>query len=121
MNGQGKKFVTTIFLSLDTGFVIDFISAPVTSGFTSAYSMIIIASQLKSLFGLQKFNTKGFIDNINKLITHMHEIKIWDTILGVSCIICLLILRVCFCFNASLKYIVLWPIIATLTAPLSCG
>jgi len=78
---------------LNLGFIIDFISAPVTSGFTSAYSIIIIASQLKSLFGLQKFNTKGFIDNISKLITHMHEIKIWDTILGVFCITCLLILR----------------------------
>jgi MFS superfamily sulfate permease-like transporter len=92
-------FVTTIFLSFDTGFIIDFISAPVTSGFTSAYSIIIIASQLKSLFGLQKFKTKGFIDNINQLITHMHELKIWDTIYGVFCIIFLLILWVRFCFQ----------------------
>ena len=98
INGQYKKFVTTILLSFYTGFIVDFISAPVTSGFTSAYSIIIIASQLKSLFGLQKFKTKGFIDNISKLINHMHEIKIWDTILGVFSIISLLILRVCFCF-----------------------
>ena len=98
INGQYMKFVTSVFLSVDTGFLIDFISAPVTSGFTSAYSIIIIASQLKSLFGLQKFQSKGFIDNISKFIYHIPEIKIWDTILGVFCIICLLILKVCLCF-----------------------
>ncbi|XP_021925205.1 sodium-independent sulfate anion transporter-like isoform X2 [Zootermopsis nevadensis] len=78
---------------LNLGFLIDFISTPVTSGFTSAYSIIIIVSQLKSLFGLRKFKTKGFIDNISKLVTHLHETKIWDTVLGISCIIFLLILR----------------------------
>jgi sodium-independent sulfate anion transporter 11 len=84
------------FLSVGTGFLIDFISTPVTSGFTSAYSVIIIASQLKSLFGLQKFQTKGFIDNIRKLIAHFHETKIWDTTLGIFCIVILLVLRVSF-------------------------
>ncbi|XP_069683415.1 sodium-independent sulfate anion transporter-like isoform X2 [Periplaneta americana] len=78
---------------LNLGFLIDFISAPVTSGFTSAYSIIIIASQLKSLLGLRKFKTKGFVDNITKLTSHMYETRLWDTLLGVICIIFLLLLR----------------------------
>jgi hypothetical protein len=91
-----NKLHYMVFLSVCTGFLIDFISTPVTSGFTSAYSLIIIVSQLKSLFGLRKFKTKGFIDNISKLIAHLHETKIWDTALGIFCIIFLLILRVSF-------------------------
>ncbi|KAJ9585618.1 hypothetical protein L9F63_002588, partial [Diploptera punctata] len=78
---------------LNLGFLIDFISTPVTSGFTSAYSIIIIASQLKYLFGLQKFKTKGFIDNVTKLLQHIHETKLWDTLLGIICILLLLALR----------------------------
>lgn len=78
---------------LHLGFLIDFISAPVISGFTSAYSVIIIASQLKSLLGLQKFKTKGFIDNITKLVSHLHETRLWDIVLGVVCIVSLLLLR----------------------------
>jgi sodium-independent sulfate anion transporter 11 len=91
------------FLSVGTGFLIDFISTPVTSGFTSAYSVIIIASQLKSLFGLRKFKAKGFVDNIRKLIAHFHETRIWDTTLGICCILLLLILRVSFSQQLLLK------------------
>ncbi|PSN48409.1 hypothetical protein C0J52_12089 [Blattella germanica] len=78
---------------LNLGFLIDFISTPVTSGFTSAYSVIIIASQIKSLLGLRKFKTKGFVDNITKLTQHVHETRLWDTLLGVACIALLLTLR----------------------------
>lgn len=33
------------------GFIIDFVSGPVGSGFTSAASLIIITSQVKDIFG----------------------------------------------------------------------
>lgn len=33
------------------GFIIDFVSGPVGSGFTSAASMIILTSQMKDIFG----------------------------------------------------------------------
>ncbi|XP_023723643.1 sodium-independent sulfate anion transporter isoform X4 [Cryptotermes secundus] len=102
-NGLGIEYIVLLtFLAgcvelimglLNLGFLIDFISTPVISGFTSAYSVIIIVSQLKSLFGLRKFKTKGFIDNISKLAVHLHETKIWDAALGIFCIIFLLILR----------------------------
>ena len=35
------------------GFVIDFISVPVTAGFTSAAAITIASGQVKSLFGLK--------------------------------------------------------------------
>ena len=36
-----------------SGFVIDFISVPVTAGFCSAAAITIASSQLKSIFGLE--------------------------------------------------------------------
>lgn len=33
------------------GFIIDFISGPVSSGFTSAIALIVFASQVKDIFG----------------------------------------------------------------------
>lgn len=75
------------------GFVVDFISIPVTSAFTSATSLIIIASQLKGLFGI-KYNSSNFADTVFQLFVHIDQVKWGDTILSLLCIIFLLALRV---------------------------
>lgn len=75
------------------GFVVDFISIPVTSAFTSATSLIIIASQLKGLLGI-KYNSTSFADTIHKLYLNVDQFQWGDTILSVSCIAFLLVLRV---------------------------
>nr|CAD7399478.1 unnamed protein product [Timema poppensis] len=62
---------------LDLGILVDFISEPVTSGFTTATSLIIIVSQLKGLLGL-RFKSNGFVDNIWQLFKHAGEAKLWD-------------------------------------------
>ena len=64
----GQQFFSKNFLSSDhnlssenydftytyiSGFVIDFISVPVTAGFCSAAAITIASSQLKSIFGLE--------------------------------------------------------------------
>ncbi|XP_067006365.1 sodium-independent sulfate anion transporter [Anabrus simplex] len=77
---------------LHLGVLIDFISIPVTVGFTSATSVIIACSQLKGLLGL-KFTSSGFIDNVKKVVHHLPETRVGDTVLGVVCIIILLLLR----------------------------
>ncbi|KAI5698472.1 hypothetical protein M8J75_007352 [Diaphorina citri] len=71
---------------LHLGVLIDFISIPVTVGFTSATSLIIAVSQIKSLLGL-KFSSSGFLDCVRKIGTHLHETRAADTLLGVSCIV----------------------------------
>lgn len=73
--------------------LIDFISIPVTVGFTSATSVIIATSQLKSLFGL-KISSSGFLDTITKVFTNLHKTRYSDTVLGLSCIVILMFLRV---------------------------
>ncbi|XP_045448781.1 sodium-independent sulfate anion transporter [Melitaea cinxia] len=101
---QGRNFDYAVLLCFLTGVVqllmgilhlgvlIDFISVPVTVGFTSATSVIIAVSQLKGLLGLQ-FKSKGFIDNLKKVIINIPHAKLADSALGVSCIIVLLLMR----------------------------
>jgi solute carrier family 26 (sodium-independent sulfate anion transporter), member 11 len=75
------------------GFIVDFISVPVTSAFTSATSLIIIGSQLKSLLGIS-YTAKDFFQTIVKLVTRITELRAGDSVLGVICIVFLLSLRV---------------------------
>ncbi|KPI92998.1 Sodium-independent sulfate anion transporter [Papilio xuthus] len=101
---QGRNFDYAILLCFLTGVVqlvmgilhlgvlIDFISVPVTVGFTSATSVIIAVSQFKGLLGLQ-FKSRGFIDTVKKVIVNIPNARLADTALGISCIIILLIMR----------------------------
>lgn len=77
---------------LHLGVLIDFISVPVTVGFTSATSVIIAVSQLKGLLGLQ-FKSGGFLDTVKKVITNIPNARLADSTLGISCIVLLLLMR----------------------------
>ncbi|KAK7576133.1 hypothetical protein V9T40_012419 [Parthenolecanium corni] len=74
------------------GIIIDFVSGPVSSGFTSAVAILIISSQLKDIFGI-KGGGSTFPQMIDNLVTNMHDIRLSDTILGVICIIVLLLMQ----------------------------
>lgn len=73
--------------------MVDFISAPAISGFTSATSVIIIMSQLKGLVGI-KFKSDNLFHYFQMFASHWSDINGGDTMLGVGCIIALLIIRV---------------------------
>lgn len=75
------------------GFLTEIISTPVTSGFTSASSIIIIVSQIRHILGIS-YKSKNTKDDIYHLFEHFHEFRYGDTILGIFCIIILLSLRV---------------------------
>ncbi|XP_026317688.1 sodium-independent sulfate anion transporter-like [Hyposmocoma kahamanoa] len=101
---QGRNFDYAILLCFLTGVVqlimgilhlgvlIDFISVPVTVGFTSATSVIIAVSQLKGLLGLN-FKSGGFVDTLKKVIINIPNARFADSTLGVSCIVILLMMR----------------------------
>lgn len=72
---------------------MDFISIPVTSGFTSATSIIIIISQLPGLIGL-RIRSESTVDRIRQLVKNYQNIRLSDTLLGVFSIIFLLSFRV---------------------------
>lgn len=78
---------------LRLGFIVDFISMPVTSAFTSATSLIIIGAQLKNLLGL-RYSSKGFADSLAHLVWKIGDTKLGDGVLSVVCCVFLLLLRV---------------------------
>ncbi|KAL9898449.1 sodium-independent sulfate anion transporter [Glossina fuscipes fuscipes] len=100
-HGLWQKAVLLTFLSglieiamgiFRLGFLIDFVSGPVSAGFTSAGSLIIFTSQLKDLLGV---NTNGdtFVDMWFSIFGDIHNISWNDAGLGVCCIVVLLTMR----------------------------
>ncbi|XP_029173687.1 sodium-independent sulfate anion transporter-like [Nylanderia fulva] len=83
----------TIFLGiLRLGFLVEFVSTPVVSGFTSAASVIIACSQVKNLLGLD-IHGENFLEIWWGLINHITDTKIPDLILSCCCILVLLVLK----------------------------
>jgi sodium-independent sulfate anion transporter 11 len=76
-----------------TGFIVNFISTPVTSGFTSAAAITICFTQVKSLLGLS-FPAEGFVKVSKGVVEHIHDVKLKDAMVSIVCIVVLLVLRV---------------------------
>ncbi|XP_026673077.1 sodium-independent sulfate anion transporter-like isoform X2 [Ceratina calcarata] len=77
---------------LHLGFLLDFISGPVSVGFTSAAAIIIATSQIKDILGISIDGSK-FVDVWHNIFENIGETKLWDTALGIACIVVLLLLR----------------------------
>lgn len=74
------------------GFLIDFVSGPVSSGFTSAVALIILSSQVKDIFAIRG-SGNTFVEMWSSILDDIHNMKMSDTILGISCIVILLLMR----------------------------
>ncbi|XP_052750495.1 sodium-independent sulfate anion transporter-like [Galleria mellonella] len=102
LHGLGPEFAVLLaFLSgcvelvmgiLQLGFLIDFISGPVSVGFTSAAAIIIATTQVKDILGLS-FPGGKFLQVWTGMYEHIGETRLWDAVLGISCIVVLLLLR----------------------------
>ncbi|XP_026324860.1 sodium-independent sulfate anion transporter [Hyposmocoma kahamanoa] len=77
---------------LKLGFLVDLISPTVTSGFTSATVVIIVASQIKGLLGIS-FVAENVFDNLRHVYENLHETQLGDCMLGAVCCTILLLLR----------------------------
>lgn len=84
--------VTIVFGILRLGFLVEFVSIPVVSGFTSAASLIIACSQIKSLLGI-KIHGESFVEIWLELANNIHRTRIPDLILSCCCILILLTLK----------------------------
>lgn len=65
------------------GFLLDFISFPVITGFTAAAAISIASSQLKPLVGISG----------NFSFLNFSEYRLWDTVLGISTIALLVLMK----------------------------
>ncbi|XP_075231681.1 sodium-independent sulfate anion transporter-like [Lycorma delicatula] len=84
---------TEILMSfLQLGFIVDYISLPVRSGYISALAIIIACSQLKGIMGVQ-FKSKRFTSTIYNLISCASNTKLNDVLVGIFCIMFLLFFK----------------------------
>lgn len=77
---------------LGLGFLIDFVSGPVSSGFTSAVALMIATSQVKDLFAIQVTGST-FLQQWISIFSNLHNASLWDPIMGFVCIAVLLFMR----------------------------
>ncbi|XP_041978043.1 sodium-independent sulfate anion transporter-like isoform X2 [Aricia agestis] len=77
---------------LGLGFLINFVSGPVSSGFTSAVALMIATSQVKDLFAIPVAGST-FLQQWISVFRNIRDASLWDPVLGFSCIALLLSLR----------------------------
>ena len=83
-----------LFMSIfGLGFLIDFVSGPVSSGFTSAVALIIVSTQVKDILGI-KAKGATFLQIWTSVFENINTTSWVDASLGFFCICLLLILRV---------------------------
>ena len=75
---------------LRMGFVVNFLSQPVLTGFTAAAALIIAVSQLRHLLGLPMAAVSGFFPTVKETFLHLPEAHFWTAGLGVAGVIYLI-------------------------------
>jgi SulP family sulfate permease len=74
------------------GFLSNFLSRPVVSGFTSAAALVIGISQLKHLFGLE-ITTINTLKTIQAIGSHITETNFYDLAIGITAVLVILGLK----------------------------
>ncbi|XP_025830762.1 sodium-independent sulfate anion transporter [Agrilus planipennis] len=102
-NGKAPEYAILLcFLSgiiqllmgiFNLGFLVDFISGPVSSGFTSAMALIVTAYQAKDILGLKLPGTT-FVEVCYNIFSHITDINVWDTVMGLTSIAILVLMKV---------------------------
>ncbi len=75
------------------GFLVNFLSNPVISGFTSASAVMIILGQAKSLMGIELGPQRHFPDMVTSLVRSAHASDLLTIAVGLSTFVGLAILR----------------------------
>jgi SulP family sulfate permease len=75
------------------GFLVNFLSHPVLAGFTSAAAIIIGASQLKSLLGLDIPGSKMVYDVVYNVISNISDVHIITMAIGIGSVVIIQLLR----------------------------
>lgn len=78
---------------LHLGFLVEFISQPVITGFTNGAALQIASSQLKALLGLSGSAGSVSYESIINFCKNIITIQLWDSLLGITTIIILLLLK----------------------------
>lgn len=75
------------------GFLVNFLSHPVLSGFTSAAALIIGTSQLKSLFGVSLPNSKQIFEVWGAFFQNLDGINLFTSLIGLGSVAALVAIK----------------------------
>jgi sulfate permease, SulP family len=89
----GVGIVQTLMGVLRMGFLVNFLSHPVLSGFTSAAAIIIGASQIKGLLGITMPGSMPVLETIYTAILQIGSLHIPTALLGVGSVIVIIAIR----------------------------
>ena len=78
---------------LKMGFLVNFLSKPVISGFTSAAALVIIFSQLKHLLGTSIDKSSKFYQLILNIIQKLGDTNLYDFAIGIIGILIILLFK----------------------------
>lgn len=73
-------------------FLVDFVSGPVSAGFTSAAACIVVTSQVKSILGVRSVG-ETFLQRWISMIADVQNARIPDAVLGITCIFILIAIK----------------------------
>ena len=82
-----------VFGMFRLGFLVNFLSKPVISGFTSAAALIIGLNQLNNLLGVDIERNNRLQDLLSEVIRHINEIHWITSVIGVLSIITIIIIK----------------------------
>lgn len=85
--------IKLIFGFFRLGFLVNFLSNPVIAGFTSAACLVIVAGQLKGLFGLDIGRQDGFFATVKAVVLNFSDLHWLTFTLGAGGIILILLLK----------------------------
>jgi len=78
---------------LRLGFLVNFVSEAVISGYTSAAALIIWSSQLKHLLGLKLSGAHSFFHTLIEVVQHISQTNLITLAIGLVSVILLIVLR----------------------------
>ncbi|XP_026724926.1 sodium-independent sulfate anion transporter-like isoform X2 [Trichoplusia ni] len=84
INMGPAAILSLLTFSYTNGFLVEFISLPVVSGFTSAAAILIATSQVKDLLGL-RFSSDSFLTTWYQFFVHLPEARLYDSLLSLGC------------------------------------
>jgi len=75
------------------GFLVNFLSHPVISGFTSAAAFIIIFSQVKYILGIEPDRGSNIIQTINGLTAKIHDTNMTALVIGITSLVIIILIK----------------------------
>lgn len=78
---------------LRMGFIVNFLSHPVLSGFTSAAAIIIGVSQIKNLIGIDLTQTTRVYEILAETFSRLGEVEPYTALIGIGSIVLIILLR----------------------------